>query len=309
MQARDVGVPILASSAIIVSKPKELEGSIDALRARYSTVHSPTTLSQQIRGRQQEDEAANDEEDTVEFVESLKKGKGKAKPTPSPGVVSSPSVAAAVVPLVEEKKEKEKEQEKETQEQTQEMTTVEAKEVRANTPSIQIADTPKIPATSLVGGTPPSRVPMPDSGSAHAAHSRRALYRFTTSMGYNLDADWRTPTKEKLEKAAANVPAATPTITPPISMPPFWPSSAPLPDKGGTAPRLFGPRVIVSTKAPKKTGFATGLRSMDELNSTKPTTDEKVFPLTGGYLSSHKVYMLLLSLKYAYFSPVSMSSL
>jgi len=79
LQTREVDVPILASSAIIVSKPKELEGSTDALRARYLTGHLSTTLSQHIRSRQQEDETDNGDKDTFEFVESLKEGKEKAK--------------------------------------------------------------------------------------------------------------------------------------------------------------------------------------------------------------------------------------
>ena len=258
MQPREVDVPIPTSSAIIVSKPKELEGSIDTLRARYSTMHSSTTLSQQIRNREQGGEADNDEEDRFEFVESFEEGKEKAKPMPSPGLVPSPSVVVAIAPLIEEKKEKENERGEEVQEQTQEMTAGEAL--------------------------------------AHAAHSDKALSMFTTNVGYNLDADWGTPTKKKLEKAAVNAPAAIPATTPPISTPSFWTSSALLPGEGDksktTAPRLFGFPAIGSTEAPKKTGPTTGLRSMDEFNHTKPTTDERVFPLTGGYLSSRKVDIL-----------------
>jgi len=312
MQTRDVGVPNLASSAIIVSKPKELEGSIDALRAGYSTIHSSTTLSQQIRNREQEGEADNDEEDIFVFVEAFEEGKKKAMPTPAPGVVSPPNVAITIVWSVEEKKEKEKAQEEgeETQEQTQGMTAVEAKKVRANTPSIWRADMPRFPATSLVGGAPPSGVPG-------APSLPRVTFwisgQFTTNLGSNLGADWGTPTKGKLEKTTVNVPAAIPTTTPSISVSSYCKSFAPLlneDDKSKTtAPRPFGFRAIGSMEAPEKTGLTTGLRSMDELNSTKPTTDEKVFPLTVGYLSFHKVDILLLSLKFTYSSPASMSSL
>jgi len=145
MQKREINVLIPASSASIASNWKE--GSIDALRARYSTIHSSTILSQHTRNREQEGETDNDEEDTFMFVESFEEGKEKAKPMPDTGLVPSPIIAAAIVPPVEEKKEKEKEQEKgeQTQEQTQEMTAVETKEIRANTPSISMADVPSTP--------------------------------------------------------------------------------------------------------------------------------------------------------------------
>ena len=155
-----------------------------------------------------EDETDNDDEYVFEVVESDEEGKEKATPTPSPGLGSSPSVAAAVVPLVEEKKEKGKGQEKKTQEQTQAMTAVEAKEIRANTPSIWIADTPQILTTSLVVGVPRSVVPVAPSLSRVTSLSKTLnTGQFTTDLGCGLDGDWGTLTKEELKKSSVSVPA------------------------------------------------------------------------------------------------------
>ena len=257
MHTREVDVPTL-SSINTLRRLMEHGRRTDVHHAKHRIKHSPTTLSQQKRTREQEGEANNDDVDTFEFVEFLKEGKEKVKPTPSPGLVSSPRVAAVIVSPVEEKKGKEKQQEKveETQGQTQEMTVVEAMGVRANTPSMWMVDAPWFPTTSLVDGVPPSGVP------------RAPSLRPTDEA--------RPPTARISGQGSSTTPEST-SMFAPLSkgiIDAVARASLASESRIYTAPITFSalaPPVMFTLGAP-----SAEVKSADKFNSPKPATDEGV---------------------------------